>query len=52
MPCGVLEVHAATAVVVVDLAPMCTPWVGPMLQTPFEDAPVDGVEVFLGNQEG
>ena len=51
MPAGILEVDAAAAVVVVDLAGPAAPRIGPMLQTALLDASVDPVEIVLGHQE-
>ena len=52
MPRGILEVHAAAAVVVVDLARAAAPRIGPVLQPALADAAVDRVELVLGDQEG
>jgi hypothetical protein len=49
---GILEVHAAATVVVVDLAGLCLARVGPVFQPPLTDAPEDVVEVVLADQEG
>src|SRR5258705_1406055 len=51
MACRILEVDAATAVVVVDLAGPAAPRIRPMLQTALLDASVDPVEIVLGHQE-
>src|SRR6185295_13797546 len=48
----VLEVDAAAAVVVVDLAGSAAPRIGPVLQTALLDTSVDVVEFVLGHQEG
>jgi len=52
VPTGILEIHAAAAVIVVDLAGPAAPRVGPMLHASLTDASVDGVELVLGYQEG
>src|ERR1700682_6445069 len=51
MPGRILEVDAAAAVVVVDLAGPAAPRIGRMLQTALLDASVDPVEIVLGHQE-
>jgi hypothetical protein len=45
------KVDPAAAVIMIDLARMATPWVGPVLETLFADAAEDGIEIYLGNQE-
>ena len=51
VPRRILEVDAAAAVVVVDLAGPAAPRIGPVLQTALADASVDRVELVLGHQE-
>ena len=48
---GILEVDAAAAVVVVDLARTASPRVGPVLHAALADPAVDGVELVFGHQE-
>ena len=47
----ILEVHAAAAVVVVDLAGPAARGIGPVLHAALADLAVDGVELVLGHQE-
>src|SRR5262245_52952990 len=49
---GILEVHAAPAVIVVDLAAPGLAGVGPVVELSGADAAEDVVEVVLGDQEG
>lgn len=51
MACRVLEVHAAAAVVVVDLAGVLTVGVGPVPHPALPDPAVDGVELGFRHQE-
>src|SRR4051812_12465501 len=51
MACGILEVHAAAAVVVVDLAGSAAAGVSPVLHATLADTPVDRGELVLGHQE-
>ena len=49
---GVLEVHPAATVVVVDLTPVCEPRIGPVILVASLDAAKDLVELVLGDQKG
>src|SRR5262245_32457122 len=52
MTVGILEVHAATAVVVVDFLRVFLSWIGPVLQPLGPNAAEDLIEVAFADQEG
>src|SRR5688500_13105291 len=52
MPARVLEVNAPAAEVMIDLARLLLPRIGPVLEAPLLDASEDGVELGLAHEEG